>query len=69
MLLESTDIFALIIAMSTSIILIVLSIKQNAALTRDNLNLRRALRAAKAANHSNYYYDPDLAKEDLWENK
>lgn len=57
------------IAMGTSIVVITLAIRQNAVLTRENINLRRALRAAKAANHSNYYYDPDIAKEDLWTTK
>lgn len=69
MLLESWDILALFIAMGTSIVVITLAIRQNAVLTRENINLRRALRAAKAANHSNYYYDPDIAKEDLWTTK
>lgn len=67
MLLESWDILALIIAMSTSIVVITLAIRQNAVLTRENINLRRALRAAKANNH--FYYDPDIAKEDLWTTK
>ena len=67
MLLESGDIFALFIAMGTSIVVITLAIRQNAVLTRDNINLRRALRAAKANNH--FYYDPDIAKEDLWTTK
>lgn len=67
MLLGAGDILALIIAMSTSIILITLAIRQNAVLHRDNINLRRALRIEKQGR--NFYYDPDIAKEDLWTTK
>lgn len=66
MLLESSDLLALFIAMGTSIVVITLAIRQNAVLHKENLNLRRALRTARTANHSNYYYDPDIAKEDRY---
>lgn len=67
MYLDSWDLLALLIAMSTSIVVITLAIKQNAALTKDNLNLRRKLRMEMQAR--NFYYDPDIAKEDLWTTK
>ena len=67
MLLGAGDILALIIAMSTSIVVLMLAIRQNAVLHKDNVNLRRALRIEKQAR--NFYYDPDIAKEDLWTTK
>lgn len=67
MLLDSMTLLAIMIALITSVAVLTLAIRQNAVLTRDNINLRRALRTAKAANH--FYYDPDIAKEDLWTTK
>ena len=67
MLLDSMTLLAIMIALVTSVAVLTLAIRQNAVLTRDNINLRRALRAAKSANH--FYYDPDIAKEDLWTTK
>jgi hypothetical protein len=67
MLLDSMTMLAILIALTTSVAVLTLAIRQNAALTKENINLRRALRTAKAANH--YYYDPDIAKEDLWTTK
>jgi hypothetical protein len=67
MLLDSMTLLAIMIALITSVAVLTLAIRQNAVLTRDNINLRRALRTAKAANH--IYYDPDIAKEDLWTTK
>ena len=43
------NILAIIIAMSTSITVIVLAVKQNAELHRDNINLRRKLNMERIA--------------------
>lgn len=43
------DILAIIIAMSTSITVVVLAIRQNAELHKDNINLRRKLRMERQA--------------------
>jgi hypothetical protein len=67
MLLDSFAMLAILIALTTSVAVLTLAIRQNAVLTKENINLRRALRTAKAANH--VYYDPDIAKEDLWTTK
>lgn len=67
MLLDSMTMLAILIALSTSVAVITLAIRQNMLLMRENTDLRRALRTAKAANH--IYYDPDIAKEDLWTTK
>lgn len=67
MILDSMTLFAMLIALTTSIAVITLAIRQNAILTKDNINLRRALRTAKTASH--IYYDPDIAKEDAWTTK
>lgn len=67
MLLDSWDLLAIFIALSTSIVVMTLAIRQNALLQRDNTNLRRALRTERQAR--NFYYDPDIAKEDLWTTK
>lgn len=64
MLLDSMTMLAILIALTTSIAVITLAIRQNAILTKDNINLRRALRTAKTTSH--VYYDPDIAKEDVW---
>jgi hypothetical protein len=50
MLLESLDLIAIIIALSTSIIVIVLSVRQNMLLQRENMNLRRLLRQEREKN-------------------
>jgi hypothetical protein len=47
MILESLDLIAITIALSTSIIVIVLSVRQNMLLQRENMNLRRLLRQEK----------------------
>jgi predicted small secreted protein len=67
---------ALLIALTTSIAVITLAIRQNMLLTKENIELRRALRIAKKARsvdyympNNNFYYDPDVAKEDLWKTK
>jgi hypothetical protein len=54
------------IALITSVAVLTLAIRQNAILTQQNLELRRALRIAKKARSVDYYMDPDTAKEDLW---
>ena len=67
---------AILIALTTSIAVITLAIRQNMLLMKENTNLRRALRIAKKARsvdyympNNNFYYDPDVAKEDLWTTK
>jgi len=57
---------ALLIALTTSIAVVTLAIRQNMLLTKENTELRRALRIAKKARSVDYYMDPDIAKEDLW---
>jgi hypothetical protein len=76
MLLDSMTMLALLIALTTSIVVITLAIRQNMLLTKENIELRRALRIAKKARsvdyympNNNFYYDPDVAKEDLWKTK
>jgi len=64
MLLDSMTMLAILIALTTSVAVLTLAIRQNAALTKENINLRRKLRVLRTAD--NYYYDPDVAKEDLW---
>jgi hypothetical protein len=60
---------ALLIALTTSIAIVTLAIRQNMLLTKENIELRRALRIAKKARSVDYYMDPDIAKEDLWTTK
>lgn len=67
MLLDSMTLLAIMIALTTSVAVLTLAIKQNAVLTKENLNLRRALHRYRTA--KNFYYDPDIAKEDLWKTK
>jgi hypothetical protein len=66
MLLDSWDLLALLIALTTSISVITLAIRQNAVLTRQNIKLRRLLTIEKQARNNYYYIDKDVAKEDLW---
>lgn len=66
MLLDSWDLLALLIALTTSISVITLAIRQNAVLTRQNIKLRRLLTIEKQARSNYYYIDKDVAKEDLW---
>jgi hypothetical protein len=49
MYIGTLDILAVIIAMSTSITVIVLAVRQNAELHRDNINLRRKLNMERIA--------------------
>jgi len=46
------DILAIIIAMSTSITVVILAVLQNAQLHKDNLNLRRKLNIERIARDS-----------------
>lgn len=67
MLLDSMTMLAILIALTTSIAVITLAIRQNMLLMRENTNLRRAMRNIRASSH--VYYDPDIAKEDVWTTK
>jgi len=73
MLLDSLTLLAIMIALTTSVVVITLAIKQNATLTKENIRLRRELRKTRSVDYympsNNFYYDPDIAKEDLWTNK
>lgn len=73
MLLDSFTMLAILIALTTSVAVITLAIRQNAALTRENTRLRRELRKTRSIDYympsNNFYYDPDIAKEDLWTTK
>ena len=66
MLLDSITMLALLIALTTSIAVVTLAIRQNMLLTKENTELRRALKIARKARSVDYYMDPDIAKEDLW---
>lgn len=68
MTLNTYNLLAVFLAMTTSIILIAIAVSQNAALRRENLYLRRSLRM-EIKRQRNVYYDPDIAKEDLWTTK
>ena len=50
MVLESLDLIAITIALSTSIIVITMSVRQNMLLQRENMNLRRLLRKEREKN-------------------
>jgi len=69
MLLDSMTMLAILIALTTSIVVITLAIRQNMLLMKENTDLRRALRTEKQARNNYYYIDPDVAKEDLWKTK
>jgi hypothetical protein len=66
MILDSMTLFAMLIALSTSIAVIALAIRQNAVLTKENMRLRRELRKTR---HTDYYMDTDIAREDIWTTK
>lgn len=68
MTINAYNLLAVFLAMTTSIILIAIAASQNASLRRENLYLRRSLRA-EIKRQSTVYYDPDIAKEDLWTTK
>jgi hypothetical protein len=69
MLLDSMTMLAILIALTTSIAVITLAIRQNMLLMKENTNLRRALRTEKQTRSNYYYIDNDVAKEDLWQTK
>lgn len=73
MLLNSMTLLAIMIALITSVAVLTLAIRQNAVLTKENLRLRRELRKTRSVDYymptNNFYYDPDIAKEDLWTTK
>jgi hypothetical protein len=60
---------AILIALTTSIVVITLAIRQNMLLMKENTELRRALKIARKARSVDYYMDPDIAKEDAWTTK
>jgi len=66
MLLDSMTMLAILIALTTSIVVITLAIRQNMLLMKENTELRRALKIARKARSVDYYMDPDIAKEDVW---
>ena len=63
MVLDSMTLFAMLIALTTSVAVITLAIRQNAILTKENMRLRRELRKTR---RTDYYMDTDIAKEDVW---
>jgi type II secretory pathway component PulJ len=69
MLLDSMTMLALLIALTTSIAVITLAIRQNAVLTKQNIKLRRMLATQKQIRDNYYYMDKDVAKEDAWTTK
>lgn len=66
MILDSMTLLAMLIALTTSVAVITLAIRQNAALTREIVRLRREIRKSR---HTDYYVDLDIAKEDVWTTK
>jgi type II secretory pathway component PulJ len=74
MILDSMTLLAMLIALTTSVVLITLAIRQNAYLTRENTRLRRELRRTRSIDYympksDDFYRDTDVAKEDAWTNK
>ncbi len=74
MILDSMTLLAMLIALTTSVVLITLAIRQNAYLTRENTRLRRELRKTRSIDYympksDDFYRDIDVAKEDTWTNK
>lgn len=74
MLLDSMTLLAMLIALTTSVVLITLAIRQNAYLTRENTRLRRELRKTRSIDYympksDDFYRDIDVAKEDTWTTK
>ena len=74
MILDSMTLLAMLIALTTSVVLITLAIRQNAYLTRENTRLRRELRRTRSIDYympksDDFYRDIDVAKEDTWTNK
>jgi type II secretory pathway component PulJ len=74
MILDSMTLLAMLIALTTSVVLITLAIRQNAYLTRENTRLRRELRKTRSIDYympksDDFYRDIDVAKEDTWTTK
>jgi type II secretory pathway component PulJ len=74
MILDSMTLLAMLIALTTSVVLITLAIRQNAYLTRENTRLRRELRKTRSIDYympksNDFYRDIDVAKEDAWTTK
>ena len=74
MILDSMTLLAMLIALTTSVVLITLAIRQNAYLTRENTRLRRELRKTRSIDYympksDDFYRDIDIAKEDTWTTK
>lgn len=67
MVLDSMTLLAMLIALTTSVAVITLAIKQNAILTKENIRLRRELRKTRSIDYyMPIYHDLDIAKEDVW---
>lgn len=72
MVLDSMTLIAMLIALTTSVAVITLAIRQNAILTKENMRLRRELRKSRSVDYYMPYRDLDVAKEDKvqpWEPK
>lgn len=72
MILDSLTLAGILIALTTSVAVITLAIRQNAMLTREVTRLRRELRKMRSTDYYMPYRDLDAAKEDkveLWEHK
>ena len=77
MVLDSMTLLAMLIALTTSVAVITLAIRQNAILTKENMRLRRELRKSRSVDYympkpnpvDSNFYDPDLVRDDLWTTK
>jgi Flp pilus assembly protein protease CpaA len=74
MVLDSMTLVAMLIALTTSVAVITLAIRQNAILTKENMRLRRELRKSRSVDYympkpDSNFYDPDLVRDDLWTTK
>lgn len=74
MILDSLTLLAILIALTTSVAVITLAIRQNAVLTKENARLRRELRKTRSVDYyvpksNDFYQDTDVAKEDIWSTK
>lgn len=74
MILDSMTLIAMLIALTTSVAVITLAIRQNAILTKENMRLRRELRKSRSVDYympkaDSNFYDPDLTRDDTWTTK
>jgi len=74
MVLDSMTLIAMLIALTTSVVVITLAIRQNAILTKENMRLRRELRKSRNIDYympyrDSNFYDPDLTRDDTWTTK